>query len=132
MQISALHVYLPVKPSIFGGLQSAAAVIPNDALRENINHGLNSDEIAEPNSFAICSAAAAFNYGEKWFDSLNKYIYENKRHLMPFLKPSGCKGWFLQIPHTWHGLTVSEYNGKINIPYLISEINGMPHQSQTY
>jgi cystathionine beta-lyase len=107
------------------GLQSAAAVIPNDALRENINRGLNSDEIAEPNSFAICSAAAAFNYGEKWLDSLNKYIYENKKALDAFLKENLPDVRMVPSDSTYLAwLDCSEYNGKINIPYLISEING--------
>ncbi len=31
--------------------------------------GLNADEIAEPNSFAVDSVAAAFGEGEEWLDA---------------------------------------------------------------
>jgi cystathionine beta-lyase len=41
--------------------------------------GLNTDEVAEPNVFAVTAAVAAFNEGEDWLDSLNEYIGENKK-----------------------------------------------------
>ena len=68
------------------GLQSAAVVVPNKSLREKVVRGLNSDEVAEPNCFAIDSVVAAFNEGEQWLDELNKYLFENRRCVSEYLK----------------------------------------------
>ena len=67
------------------GLQSAAVSIPNAHLREKVVRGLNSDEVAEPNCFAIDSVIAAFNEGEEWLDGLNKYLAENRRYVYEYL-----------------------------------------------
>jgi cystathionine beta-lyase len=51
------------------GLQSAFLVIANDNLREKINRGLNSDEIAELNAFAGDAMIAALTKSEEWLRS---------------------------------------------------------------
>lgn len=61
------------------GLQSAAVVVPDPILRNKVVRGLNSDEVAEPNCFAVAATEAALNSGEEWLDALNNYIAENKR-----------------------------------------------------
>jgi cystathionine beta-lyase len=48
--------------------------------------GLNTDEVAEPNAFAIDATIAAFTKGEQWLDELRQYIYENKSLVEEFLK----------------------------------------------
>ncbi|MCH5351296.1 MAG: aminotransferase class I/II-fold pyridoxal phosphate-dependent enzyme, partial [Clostridiales bacterium] len=67
------------------GLQSAAVVIPNRSLREKVVRGLNSDEVAEPNCFAIDSVVAAFNEGEGWLDGLMAYLTENRKSVGEYL-----------------------------------------------
>ena len=67
------------------GLQSAAVVIPNKALREKVVRGLNSDEVAEPNCFAIDSVIAAFNEGEEWLEELMEYLTENRAFVGEYL-----------------------------------------------
>ncbi|BCN31101.1 MalY/PatB family protein [Anaeromicropila herbilytica] len=68
------------------GLQSAAVIIPNEALRQKMDRGLNSDEIAEPNIFAVDAMVAAFTEGEEWLDDLLAYLENNKRTVEEFLK----------------------------------------------
>ncbi len=68
------------------GLQTAAVYTPDEALRNKIVRGLNTDEIAEPNSFAIQAIIAAFNEGEQWLDELNAYIFENKKLVRQFIQ----------------------------------------------
>lgn len=68
------------------GLQSAAVVVPNSLLREKIVRGLNSDEVAEPNCFAVEATVAAFNTGESWLDELRGYLFENRRVAAEYLK----------------------------------------------
>lgn len=68
------------------GLQSAAVMIPDEALRQMMVRGLNADELAEPNSFAIEAATAAFREGAGWLDALRQYIYGNKQLVQHFLQ----------------------------------------------
>lgn len=61
-----------------GGLQSAAVCVPDPLLRRKIVRGLNADEVAEPNCFAIDGAIAALNGGEKWADELIAHLFRNR------------------------------------------------------
>lgn len=76
----------PTKTFGIPGLQSAAVVVPNPNLRHKVNRGLNTDEVAEPNSFAQTAAIAAFTHGGEWLDEVRKYIYENKQCVSRFLR----------------------------------------------
>lgn len=68
------------------GLQSAAVVIPDEALRNKMERGLNSDEVAEPNVFATEAVIAALTEGEEWLDELRDYIFKNKRIVKAFIE----------------------------------------------
>lgn len=68
------------------GLQSSAVVIPNEDLRKRVNRQLNTDECAEGNVFAYNPIIEAFNHGEVWVDSMNAYVYENKKVFYEMLK----------------------------------------------
>lgn len=67
------------------GLQSAAVIVPNPVLRNNVVRGLNSDEVAEPNCFAVAATVAAFNEGHEWLNELNAYIAKNRRTVKEYL-----------------------------------------------
>lgn len=69
----------PTKTFNIAGLQTAAVMVPNPLIRHRLNRGLNTDEVAEPNVFAIGAAVAAFNQGEEWLEELREYLAENKR-----------------------------------------------------
>ena len=68
------------------GLQTAAVVVPDKFLREKVVRGLNSDEVAEPNCFAVDCVIAAFNEGGEWLDGLRAYIAENRKCVCDYLK----------------------------------------------
>lgn len=76
----------PTKAFNLAGLQTAAVVVPDPNLRHKVWRGLNIDEVAEPNSFAVEAAVAAFTKGEAWLDALREYIQENKNFVDIFLK----------------------------------------------
>ncbi|MCD8119313.1 MAG: pyridoxal phosphate-dependent aminotransferase [Lachnospiraceae bacterium] len=76
----------PTKAFNLAGLQTAAVVVPDEALRNRMNRALNTDEVAEPNSFAIDAAVAAFTEGGPWLDELREYIYENKQVTAAYLE----------------------------------------------
>lgn len=76
----------PTKAFNLAGLQTAAVMIPNAALRHKVWRALNTDEAAEPNAFAVDAAIAAFTKGSDWLDELRQYIFENKKRTDEFLK----------------------------------------------
>lgn len=71
----------PTKCFNLAGLQTSCIVVPNENLRVKVNRGINTDEVAEPNSFAICASIAAFNEGRPWLDELRVYIEANKQRV---------------------------------------------------
>ncbi len=75
----------PTKAFNLAGLQTAAVVVPNPALRHRVDRALNTDEVAEPNAFAIDATVAAFTQGGDWLDDLRQYLFENKRTVADFL-----------------------------------------------
>lgn len=75
----------PTKCFNMAGLQTAAVIVPDEALRNKVNRGLNTDEIAEPGTFAVTAAVAAFNKGGEWLDALREYIYRNKTRVRDFV-----------------------------------------------
>lgn len=76
----------PTKAFNIAGLQTAAVMIPNGALRHKVWRALNTDEVAEPNAFAVDAAIAAFTKGGDWLDELRQYIFENKKRVIEFVK----------------------------------------------
>lgn len=68
----------PTKSFNLAGLQTAAVVVPNEVLRHKVWRGLNTDEVAEPNVFAVEAAISAFTKGGNWLDALRSYIQENR------------------------------------------------------
>ncbi len=75
----------PTKTFNIAGLQTAAVMVPNKVLRHKIWRALNTDEVAEPNVFAVEAAIAAFTKGGKWLDALRKYIKSNKDRVRKFI-----------------------------------------------
>lgn len=75
----------PTKAFNIAGMQTAAVAVPNPVLRHKVWRGLNTDEVAEPNSFACGVAIAAFTEGEPWLNELREYLYGNKQLVKTFL-----------------------------------------------
>ena len=92
----------PTKAFNIAGLQTAAVYVPDPHLRHKVWRGLNTDEVAEPNSFAVCAAVAAFEKGGPWLDELREYLYQNKllalRYLsdrIPEVRPTPSRATYL-------------------------------------
>lgn len=75
----------PTKAFNLAGLQTAAVVVPNEALRHKMDRALNTDEVAEPNAFAIDVAITAFTKGDRWLDELREYLAGNRKMVHDFL-----------------------------------------------
>ncbi len=76
----------PTKTFNLAGLQTAAVMVPNPVLRHKLWRGLNTDEVAEPNVFAVGGAVAAFNQGEDWLEELRVYLADNKSQVRRFVE----------------------------------------------
>ena len=76
----------PTKAFNLAGLQTAAVVVSDPAVRHRVWRALNTDEVAEPNAFAVDAAIAAFTKGEAWLDELRAYIFENKKRTAEFVR----------------------------------------------
>ena len=76
----------PTKAFNLAGLQTAAVYVPNPVLRHKIWRALNTDEVAEPNSFAVTAAVAAFTKGGEWLDALREYVFSNRDYVTEALK----------------------------------------------
>ncbi|MBO7364480.1 MAG: aminotransferase class I/II-fold pyridoxal phosphate-dependent enzyme, partial [Lachnospiraceae bacterium] len=77
-QVSAVCV-APTKAFNIAGLQTAAIYVPDPFLRHKVRRGINTDEVAEPNVFAVTAAIAAFTEGGPWLDAMRAYVFENRR-----------------------------------------------------
>ncbi len=76
----------PTKTFNIAGLQTAAVMVPDPQLRHRVWRGLNTDEVAEPNVFAIEAAVAAFEHGADWLDELRAYIQGNRETVAAYLR----------------------------------------------
>ena len=56
----------PTKTFSLAGLQTAAVMAPNPVLRHKVWRALNTDEVVEPNAFAVDATVAAFTKGDAW------------------------------------------------------------------
>ena len=75
----------PTKAFNIAGLQTAAVMVPNENLNHKMWRALNTDEVAEPNAFAVTAAISAFTKGEAWLDALRAYAKTNKDIIRDFI-----------------------------------------------
>ena len=84
-RLNSVTCIAPTKAFNIAGLQTAAVYAADETLRHKVWRGLNTDECAEPNVFAVTAAIAAFTQGGDWLDQLRGYIAENRRTTEAFL-----------------------------------------------
>jgi len=75
----------PTKAFNIAGLHSSAVIVPDKFLRHKVWRALNTDEVAEPNSFAAAASIAAFTEGGDWLDALRAYISGNRKLVGEFI-----------------------------------------------
>lgn len=76
----------PTKTFNLAGVQTAAVYSFNPVLRHRMWRQINTDEVGEPNAFAMCATIAAYTYGEAWLDELREYVEANKQYVTAFLQ----------------------------------------------
>lgn len=81
----------PTKTFNIAGLQTAAVSVPNATLRHKAWRALNTDEVAEPNAFAVDATIAAYTKGAAWLNALREYVHGNKTLAAEYVRT--------EIPH---------------------------------
>ncbi len=76
----------PTKCFNIAGINTAAVYAENELLHHKMWRALNTDEVAEPNAFAVAATLAAFNESEDWLEELRAYIWDNKAWLTEKIK----------------------------------------------
>ncbi|MFD1471682.1 MalY/PatB family protein [Companilactobacillus mishanensis] len=76
----------PSKTFNVAALHAATIIVPNENLRNQVNRGINSEELAEPNSFAIPATIAAYTKGHDWLKALKQQLMTNRTLVEDFLK----------------------------------------------
>ena len=83
---NSITLIAPSKCFNIAGLNSSMVVVYDKALRHKVWRGLNTDECAEPNVFAVGATIAAFNECDDWLNEVNDYIDENINYVCSFIK----------------------------------------------
>ena len=73
------------------GLQSACIFAEDPVIRHKVWRGINTDEVGEPNAFAMTANIAAFTECDAWIDKMLEYVFDNKRIACDFIN-SEIKG----------------------------------------
>lgn len=76
----------PSKTFNVAAIHAATIIVPNENLREQVSRGINTDELAEPNSMAIPVTIAAYEKGHQWLKELKQQILKNKQLVQEFLE----------------------------------------------
>ena len=76
----------PTKAFGIPGIQTAAVFVPDPFVRHRVWRGINTDEVAEPNVFAVTAPVAAFLRGGEWLDELREYVFANRRYAEEFVE----------------------------------------------
>lgn len=84
-QENVISLVSPSKTFNVAALHAATVIIPGENLRNMVNRGLNSDEVAEPNMLAIPATIAAYEHGHEWLHALIKQLEENFAYAGQFI-----------------------------------------------
>lgn len=76
----------PSKAFNMAGIQTSGIIVKNAELRQKVNRGINTDEVAEPNSFAVPAVIAAYTKGRTWLNELNRYLEQNRKYIEKFVE----------------------------------------------
>ncbi|MBQ7161744.1 MAG: pyridoxal phosphate-dependent aminotransferase [Clostridia bacterium] len=81
----SVSLMAPTKAFNLAGLHTSAVYVHDKTLRHKVRRGLNTDEVAEPNSFAVAAAVAAFGESGEWLDEMREYVFANRRYAEEYI-----------------------------------------------
>ncbi|RMC40292.1 putative C-S lyase [Lactobacillus sp. ESL0233] len=75
----------PSKTFNVAALHAATIIVPDANLRAQVNRGINSDEVVEPNLLAIPGTIAAYEQGHEWRQALLTQLRANFAYATDFI-----------------------------------------------
>ena len=86
-RMNSITAIAPTKTFSIAGINTAAVMVPDEGIRARMDRALNTDEVAEPNAFAVDATIAAFSDdGWEWLSKLREYIEENKQIVYDYIE----------------------------------------------
>jgi len=82
----SITLIAPTKCFNIAGIKTSAIFVSNPFLRDRVNRAIRTDNVEEPNAFAVAATVAAFNESGDWLDEVNAYIAENRQITYDFIK----------------------------------------------
>ncbi len=76
----------PSKTFNVAAIHAATVIIPDQDLRQQVDRGLNIDEVSEPNLLAIPGTIAAYMQGHDWLTALKQQLRENQATVQQFIE----------------------------------------------
>ena len=75
----------PTKAFNLAGIQTSALFAADPHLRHKITRAINTDEVAEPNCFAVTAAVTAFDRCGEWLDNLCRQLFANRAYAEKYI-----------------------------------------------
>ena len=85
-QKNVLSLCAASKTFNLAGLEQAAMLVPDEAVRAKINTEMERAGVRSGNLFALEGTRAAYEYGDAWLDGLMRYLDGNRKHLTALVK----------------------------------------------
>ncbi len=85
-QKNVLSLCAASKTFNLAGLEQAAMLVPDEAVRAKINTEMERAGVRSGNLFALEGTRAAYEYGDAWLDGLMRYLDGNRKHLTALIK----------------------------------------------
>jgi len=82
---NTITLMAPSKTFNIPGLHFSFAIVQNEILRNKMTSTRNGI-IGEPNILAHSAAKAAYEYGREWLEALLKYLNQNRKELVEFIR----------------------------------------------
>lgn len=122
----------PTKTFNIAGLNTAAVFAKNKLLRHKAWRAFNTDEIAEPNAFAVSATIAAFEHSQKWLDELLVYLSQNKKIVREFLSDNlaqisalPCEATYLMWLDCTHVIKAKNFKNSSDLANFIRNKTGL-------
>lgn len=82
----AITAVAPSKTFNLAGLQTSILIIPDEAIRKQVNETLANNFTGMANAFGVVALEAAYRHGGPWVDALMEYIEGNLQYMTEFLE----------------------------------------------
>lgn len=86
LRANTIALVSPSKTFNVAALHAATVIVPDATLRAQVNRGLNTAEVAEPNLLAIPGTIAAYTKGHAWLAALRKQLAANQDQARSFIE----------------------------------------------